>query len=598
MILFLAGHSAGQIDAAAGERALEALVASLPFFPERPMEGWRSPSGTMAAAWVQHPSEQTGGVRHIAASSERLALFCGRPLAWSGTEEADGRGALDPSGYLGDVAAWQRRLDGRCAVVRCDDAERMLEVWTDALGAYPLYAVRAGGATWFSNNPELLRSLHGGRDLDLTALAGLLGGGWPLDGHPVWSAVRRIDRGAVVRVGPDGTTRGAARLPTEEIVSMIGAGLDPRAAARTLVAAMRGLADWPGRPSVVPVTGGRDSRLVLASALRAGVDFTAATGGAPADPDVARARELCRTAGIAHRLLPADPHGDAFSAPETAARLLAATAGGTASLADAAGFPMGPRDGALELWHSGQGGEIARGYYGAAAADAPALAEHLYRRFAGRRPGRVEPLSQRGSALVVGQLRAWVDEQLAAGAHPSDVPDLFYLLRRMGTWAGPTHGAVEYVRDTTSPLWSWRMLPHLLGLPAEQRAAERFHLEALRELAPELVGLPFADGFTWRPPPSPVAARARRARRLALRGLVELGRRLRPSGRGARPDPFMAVHATTADAVRAAPDHPAWEVLDRARMDALLDRPAATLDTMSRYYVWRLATVFLGLQLR
>jgi hypothetical protein len=33
-------------------------------------------------------------------------------------------------------------------------------------------------------------------------------------------------------------------------------------------------------------------------------------------------------------------------------------------------------------------------------------------------------------------------------------------------------------------------------------------------------------------------------------------------------------------------------VLDRTRVAALLDGQAGALDTMSRYYAWRLATVF------
>ncbi|GAC1523205.1 MAG: hypothetical protein NVS2B6_08840 [Thermoleophilaceae bacterium] len=40
------------------------------------------------------------------------------------------------------------------------------------------------------------------------------------------------------------------------------------------------------------------------------------------------------------------------------------------------------------------------------------------------------------------------------------------------------------------------------------------------------------------------------------------------------------------------PAHPAWEVIERARVESLLTRQAGTLDTMSRYYVWRLATAF------
>jgi len=43
-----------------------------------------------------------------------------------------------------------------------------------------------------------------------------------------------------------------------------------------------------------------------------------------------------------------------------------------------------------------------------------------------------------------------------------------------------------------------------------------------------------------------------------------------------------------------AAEHPAWEVLDRARVEQLLATPLDELDEMSRQYVWRLATVFGG----
>src|SRR5204863_2812604 len=125
------------------------------------------------------------------------------------------------------------------------------------------------------------------------------------------------------------------------------------------------------------------------------------------------------------------------------------------------------------------------------------LVERLYAKFTARRPGRAEILGEHGQAIVRRQIERFVADALDAGIDPVDVPDHFYLWRRMGTWAGPTHGAVEYVRDTTSPLWSARMLPHALGLPAAERAREEFHLKLLEHLAPKLVDLPFEKGQTW-----------------------------------------------------------------------------------------------------
>ena len=66
----------------------------------------------------------------------------------------------------------------------------------------------------------------------LDVLASLLGGGWSLSGDPVWEGVERI--------------RPEPPQPP--------ADFDPDRAAALLVAAVRALADWPGRPSVVPIT--------------------------------------------------------------------------------------------------------------------------------------------------------------------------------------------------------------------------------------------------------------------------------------------------------------------------------------------------------
>jgi hypothetical protein len=415
-------------------------------------------------------------------------------------------------------------------------------------------------------------------------LAGVLGGGWSLSGDPLWAGISRVP------------------WAMPDAAALCGAGFDADRAAALLVSAVRALADWPGRPSLVPVTGGRDSRLVLAAAVRAGIEFSVATGGDEGADDVVIGRQVAAAAGLRHSLLPHHPHGGRDDRWRDLATLLATQTGGTATLADATGFPLGALSGPLPLWHTGQGGEIARGFYGMGIEE-----EGLVRRFLARRPGRRGPLSARGEALVREQISDWAAEQRAAGARDEDLGDLFYLTRRMATWAAPTHAAVEPIRDSTSPLWSCRLLPDLLGLPAAARAREEFHLRVLERLAPELVDLPFEGGRPWPSRESPLRRRARRARQLAAKARAELDRR-RPARRvdsstaicgstvHSMPegDPFDAILREIREAVVSQPGHPAWEVLDRARVDDLLAGPAARLDTMSRYYVWRIATVFGG----
>jgi hypothetical protein len=597
--LFVLGWCAElTVDPEAAETALARLLDRLPFFPGRPVEKWAAPSGALAAAWVAHGPEQTGGVRYAHTEPERLALFSGRPVRWTGEHEADGRTPLDPAFYLQPSERWADSLDGRFTAVRYDDADRVLEVAVDALGAYPVYEAHAGGVRWTSNNAELLRDLIGSRDLDPAVLAPVLGGGWSLPGDPVWAGVRRIAYGCVRRLAPGRPAGRAELLPLPQLASMLGAGFDPARAGTILREGVRALADWPARPSVVPVTGGRDSRLVLGGALRSGIEFESTTGGDEDSPDVQVGRQLAEAGGVPHSILAHDPHGSVWDDWRRAAEIVDLTSSGTASLADAAGFPLGPRDGPLVLWHSGQGGEIARAYYGSGEGLAPgALIDRLARLFLGQRPGRADVLSDDGRAVVRVQIGDWVERQLGTGVAPVDVPDMFYLQRRMGTWAGPSHGCVEYVRDTTSPLWSRRLLPDELGLPAAERGRQLFHLRVLQGLAPELVDLPFEDGRGWPTARSAAALRVERARSLAAKAAAEARRRAlarRRSGGAGGPesDPFARILPEIRDTVLSQPGHQAWAVLDRARTERLLSSPAAALDTMSRYYAWRLATVF------
>ena len=528
MNLFVAGWSAERpVDLGAAQRALERLLERLPFFPDSHPQQWASPRGHAAAACIAHPPRQTGGVEYVRHTPERIEL-------WSGQQK------------------------GRYVKVSASDDE--LHVDQDPMGSYPVYAA----GPWVSNNPTLLSYLIGSTELEPAVVASLVAGGWSLSGDPVWRGVRRIP--------PD----------SPDPIPLIGRGLDARAAGAELVDVTRALMDWPGRPSVVPVTAGRDSRLVLAAAMQSGIPFTANTGGRPGEPDVDVGRQLAQVAGVEHSLIADDPHGSLHEHWRRAAELLELTAGGTASLADAVGFPHGPRPGPLPLWHSGQGGEIGRAYYARASGRTRAqLTDSHYTVFAMRRPGRREPLNDEGQALVREQIDRWVGDVLDAGANPVDVPDLFYLQKRMGTWAGPTHGAVEYVRDTTSPLWHERMLPHLLALPAADRAAERFHYEVLSELSPELAQAP-----GWFKPTTKLQRRASRATSIARKAIAEARRRVAASKGSVPPG---ASKGSVPSELRQAivTDHP---VIDRAHADKLLADPNP--DEVTRYYLWRLATLF------
>jgi hypothetical protein len=309
---------------------------------------------------------------------------------------------------------------------------------------------------------------------------------------------------------------------------------------------------------VLQLSGGRDSRLLLAAAIAGDVDVDVISTGEPELSDVQIARRICSTVGVKHRLQPRNPGPD-VGVRETARRLRL-TSGGGISLEDADGY-FTPADGAMPLWLNGQGGEISRAYYGNGnGLDRAALVHRLFELAV--KSGDL--LTPQGRQLVERDIGLAVDTALASGVAPGDVPDVFYLERRMAHWAATGHGCVEYAKgDTICPLWSRRLLPHQLGASADDRAGERWPQATLEVISPQLARIPYAE----RPPPRPLGS-----------------------------DGFATFHHEVADVVAEQPSLDVWEVLDRTRVQRLLASDPGSLDRRQRRPVWRLATAFLGLQ--
>lgn len=593
MNLFVIGWCQdGRIDANGARAAVEQVVAEVPFFEQESVQSWTAPSGHGALACAGHTSTQVGGASYTTIAEDRVALFTGRPFRWLDDGRADGRAPIDPAFYLEPFESWMEQIDGRFAAARYDDANRTLEVCASALGCYPLYTTTIGHERWFSNSAAALSRLRGTERYDARAIATFMGCGWSLGGQPLWRDVERLTRGHAYRLSPEGGEESIEQLPTERIVSLFGSGWDAGEAATAVLHSVEALADWPGRPILIPLTGGRDSRVVLAAARRADIGFAAETTaqpglqGYPETEDVRLARMLCERIGASHRR----------KLPETRVDLDAAIGAfrsvspGAFSLGDVGLAPPEQRRGpaeALPILLQGLGGEIGRTFYGIGRGlDERGLVKMLYRSIT--KPWPRTLLSQDGRGVVRHYLADWVERHLGLGAAAVDIPDLFYLLERMVNWAGPVQSVFECMGGETVPvLWTTRLLPQQVGQTAEERAAESLHVPVLKALGPELLEVP----FELLNHPSTLSAKIR----------SELVRRYRhrfsssataDNGTGDRPDPFPGTMAQVRDRVMAQPDHEAWDVLERKRVRSLLERDPLGLHSRARHQVYRLASVF------
>jgi hypothetical protein len=554
MNLFLiAWRPAGGLDAREPDRHLKALLPDLP--PPQPSVAtrWNAPSGRLAMACAAHDPALVGSVRYVHAEPERFAMFAGRPFRWSADERADGREPLAARTYLDRAGAWLEGLDGRYVAIRYDDSTGLLELAPDALGAYPLYRGRAGGTEWISNNALLVRDAVGGGEPSLSAIAAMLSGGRSFTGQSGWQGVERVPRGFRCELRASGADTETQQLPVQRLAALAGGGYDAARTARLLRAATAALADWPGRPVLLQLSGGRDSRLLLAAG--AGAQGRPLTVGDPDAPDVRVARELCDQLDLEHERLPEELHSVGL---DDRARFLALTSAGVISLADARGYFAAP-DGALPLWINGGAGELARGYYGSAEGlDRDGLVARLRQKLTSHSSWL---LTNAGTELIERDLAGIVDRLLGDGAVPCDVLDIFYADSVVPGWAGPGHGCVEYAKgDTVCPLWSWRLLPDELGLPAPERAGGDFVDRTLTALEPSLARIPYAHAAS-RPPAS---------------------------------DEFAAVCRRVREAL-ADPGLPAsiWEALDRGAAERLLATDPAALTGRERRAVLHLGTVAL-----
>jgi hypothetical protein len=539
---------------------------------------WVSNDGAVRCYWTSHRREFIGGVQYTAATGDTFALFCGRPLWWRG-DRADGQRSLDPATYLDDSATRPYELDGRYAVVRVDG--QTVQLQTDASGMQPIYESHRPARTLISNVPALVTPA--GTHLRASSLASFLGVGWPLTGEPLSTGVERVASGELVTISRGGarSSRPVARPIAQDFL----VEPDYAEAADVFVSVVEGLAEWPARPAHLGITGGRDSRLVAAALRRAGIRFSTETlafthdEGYPTTEDVLLGRKLASVLEAEHVVLRIDGAAPVFQALDSVVQALRLTSPGTIALNDVMSLLLEEPRGPLPIICNGVGGEIGRAFFGYPSRGS--VADALIDRIVPRSPAPI--VNEYGRTLLHDWMRSFVVRSVDEGVDVEDVPDAFYV-HMMSMWHGTNTTNFEYGEDAVSPFMSRRFWPFMLGQSRADRQSERLHRELMRKLGHDLLVVPF--GASW-PLTSAPTSRSQELRRRVRRLASAL--RLAVGG-----DPLEAVQTATRHAVARQPDHEAWEVLDRNRVETLLRSSIWRMDRPSKHQLWRLATIFCG----
>lgn len=398
------------------------------------------------------------------------------------------------------------------------DAQR-LELFTDSIGLGRLFQLRTAEGWVWSNRPVAACLFA-----DVPAVAGVRGWryaagcGWFMGDTTPYERVLAVP--GATRIVLDGR-RGQRTVSRIESWS----GQDALGQVEETADALRGVARsvgrlWPGTPTV-DLSGGRDSRVVAAAFLSAGVDIRLNSYGAEA--------------GVAEELVAALPFEveHVVTRPQAAA----APAGPPAALSPVVDrvrrwhrygeglrpasylFHGPPRDltGVDHLAIGGAGGEVAHGHFyprDVLTVDRSPL-EVKVEAFAERLQTRLVP--EAGPAPVVReavseQIRQVFREAIQGGLEDARMLDHFYVVERLRRWgtAGERSGVV-------SPLLVPTFVRGAFALTTSQRLENALHLAVIRELVPQWADVPF-----YKPVPSPaVPAQVKRLGAVADRELVK-----------------------------------------------------------------------------
>jgi hypothetical protein len=341
----------------------------------------------------------------------------------------------------------------------------------------PVYVAEVSGAVIVSDRATWAASVAGRlSDHDPMLVCALLGPGFPLGSVTPFAGVSAL---------PPSTTLHALRGASTTVADPHADAPRPGDVAAALVAAVGPLRD-AGQPVELSLTGGKDSRLVAAALVAAGVPVRARTHGFDGHPDVVIAAEIARRLGIEHAVTtPAAPGQQTDVLGRLRATVLVAD--GMLSAFENVGRPDPVPPAGVTA--GGHGGELLRGGYAETAAGrraVPLRAAELLRRLTTRHAG----LLRRGAAAgYVASLAPWT-AALARG--PLQALDDFYLVNRAGRWSAAARQAYLLRENLVQPLFDERVVRAARAVPLADRVSGGLSRAVLGELCPALADVPLA----------------------------------------------------------------------------------------------------------
>ncbi|MBN2493227.1 MAG: methyltransferase domain-containing protein [Deltaproteobacteria bacterium] len=397
------------------------------------------------------------------------------------------------------------------------EADGRITAFGDFSGLAPLFTYENEHLSAVSNRQMLLARLcspDGELHFDLQALSWLSGQSNLFGRQTAFRAVELIVPGEYwsldPRTGSSERRRFRSRFwhPRQDIegVDYSDAQLDELT--DHLLEQSRAIARLPFRSMTMDLTGGMDSRLVLALARRSGlldrIDHVQTYGPSGDAPEIQVARKLADAVGA--RFQAQIHHPSEFDLVRTWERLRYHVFRYEGAICPIDGLLNPARHSRLNL--SGSGGEIVRKHIKKHRLTNPKSLKEAMDLFQDYQQV-MDPLKVQRDSVTESQ-RAFLRQQIAQkyeeGAALNDIVNLLYVENRMALWAGillnNISGSIRIY-----PLVNFKATRLAFLSDSRQRQIDRIHFEAMRRLEPGLVEIPFMN-TTWSSALAPYMKRA------------------------------------------------------------------------------------------
>ena len=486
MNIFLVGLGLSESMKVASTKALTSVRDVYPQLDPDTLNIWNDRNAFVGTV---HTNPVVASPReYVTKSGECLTLFTGTPISFD--EKIVPYNATSLAGNWNQLP---KKLDGQFAAIRVDFQNLQIEVLTDPLGMEQVYVYHHGPTVVVSNSVRLIEQTCGLRAVDEIGASLFLSLGWVGGNRTLRESVQVLPGGYVYRWESSGASTSFAYLPRTGLAQLSQHCNELRfdELAHTFVSMLRALSDSLG-PLACPITGGRDSRVLVAAVIASGVPATFFTGGSAGSADVQIGTKIAEAFRLPHQV------GNSMEAvtdcwDEGVRRLIRQNDGMVNLWQVANSIPQcqNIQSLPLELW--GVGGEIARGSYYRSQCLPPTLADSQMLRLFPSCLIREDTQLLKGKTrqLALQSMRETCQAFLDDGFAPQHVPDAFYTFERVRRWAGTNARSFSPVCDLFTPFCTRPYIETALAMPLPDRITGQIYPKLILATEPSLLDFPY-----------------------------------------------------------------------------------------------------------